>query len=61
MVTFTQQMGGFQTPNLSEVTKICTQHPECKDCPLLTQNLNIGGATVTCVTDRQKGVKNENN
>lgn len=31
-----------------EIYNICSNHPECKDCPFKTQDLNIGGSMIRC-------------
>lgn len=41
-------------PNNGEVMKICTQHPECKDCPLKEGDMNIQNYIVRCETGRMK-------
>ena len=40
--------------NNNEVIQICTQHPECKDCPLKEGNMNIQNFVVICETGRSK-------
>ena len=46
---------GGQIPNGDEVDKMCREHPECKDCPLKTQDMEIGGTMVRCLTGRSNG------
>ena len=41
-------------PSNNEVMKICTQHPECKDCPLKEGDMNIKNSVVICETGRSK-------
>ena len=42
------------TFNDNEVMQICTQHPECKDCPLKEGDMNIQNSVVRCETGRGK-------
>ena len=39
-------------PENDEVMKICTQHHECKDCPLKEGDMNIQNSVVRCETGR---------
>lgn len=40
--------------NNNEFIHICTQHPECKDCPLKEGDMNIQNSVVRCETSRSK-------
>lgn len=31
-----------------ELARTCSEHPECKDCPLLNENRKIGNIMVRC-------------
>ena len=41
-------------PENDEVMKICTQHPECKECQLKEGDMNIQNSVVICKTGRSK-------
>ena len=46
---------GGQMPNSEEVEKMCKENLDCKDCPLKTQDMEISGSMVRCLTGRSNG------
>ena len=56
-MVFTQNIQFDQMRSLEETQKICAEHPECKDCPLLTREIQAQNAIVICETGR---LKNQN-
>ena len=49
-----EHMGQWTNPyngqDMSEITKICAEHPNCVDCPLRDGTMSIQGNAVTCHT-----------
>ena len=37
-----------------DFVNICKEHPECKECPFLTQDINLKGGLTRCDTGRGK-------
>lgn len=48
-------INGMNMANSQEFMKICSEHPECKDCPLKDKDVQLQGGMTTCVTGRMKG------
>lgn len=38
-----------------EFMKICSEHPECKDCPLKDKDVQLQSEMTRCETGRAKG------
>lgn len=57
-MVFAQEIQYDQMVALQEAYKICTEHSECKKCPLLARDIQTKSATVRCETGRLKN-KNE--
>ena len=51
---FTRQFTNEDNMSLQQATKICMEHPECKDCPLLNGDMNVGNSVIRCETARMK-------
>lgn len=41
--------------NSQEFVKICSEYPECKDCPLKDKDVQLHGGLTRCETGRAKG------
>ena len=52
------QFQNMSVNNNQEAIKICSEHPECKDCPLKTSDININNIVTRCETGRTKGEDN---
>ena len=46
-----QQQVNFGMNN-QEFKRICAQHPECNNCPFLTQDMQLQGGMTRCETGR---------
>ena len=51
---FNQQFANENDMVLQKAAKTCAEHPECKDCPLLNGDMNVGSSVITCETARTK-------
>ena len=56
-MVFTQNININNVINNQEVMKICKEHPECKDCPLKDNDVQLKGGLTRCETGRGKGGK----
>ena len=39
---------------LQQAAKTCAEHTECKDCPLLNGDMNVGNSVIRCETARMR-------
>ena len=39
---------------LQQAVKTCSEHPECKDCPLLNGDMNVGNSVIRCETAKMR-------
>ena len=53
---FTQQINidNVIAAQTYEIMKICNEHPECKECPLKEQDIQLQSGLVRCETGRDK-------
>ena len=55
-MVFTQQVNfGANMANSQEFMKICSEHHECKDCPLKDKDVQLQSGLTRCETGRAKG------
>ena len=59
MNVFTQQVNFGNMGGNQEFMKICSEHPECKDCPLKEEDMQLQSGLTRCVTGRMKGDKKQ--
>lgn len=52
---FTQHINLNNMVTNQEFMKICSEHPECKDCPLRDSDVQLQSGMVRCETGRAKG------
>lgn len=52
---FTQYININNMAGNQEFMKICTEHPECKDCPLKDKDVQLQSGMTRCETGRSKG------
>ena len=48
----------MNTTNNQEFAKLCSEHPECKGCPLKDKDIQMKGGLTRCITGRGKGNNN---
>lgn len=54
-MVFTQQVNfGANMANSQEFMKICSEHPDCEDCPLKDKDVQLQGGLTRCETSRTK-------
>lgn len=44
----------INTASNQEFMKICSEHPECKDCPLKDEDVQLQSGITRCLIGRQK-------
>ena len=49
---FTQNININNMVNNQGIMKICTEHPDCEDCPLLNDDAKDSTSVITCETAR---------
>ena len=54
---FAQHININNVANSQEFMKICSEHPECKDCPLKDKDVQLQSGLIRCETGRAKGGK----
>ena len=52
---FTQHININNMAGNQEFMKICSEHPECKDCPLKDKDVQLQNGMTRCETVRAKG------
>lgn len=57
---FQQQVNFNNMALQQEFAQKCASHPECKDCELKTEDVNMQGSLVRCETGRMKDGENKN-
>ena len=55
---FTQHININNMAGSQEFMRICSEHLECKDCPLKDKDVQLQGGMTRCETGRVKGDKN---
>ena len=51
-MVFTQHININNMQGIQEFIKICTEHPECKECPLKEDDINLQGVMTKCETGK---------
>jgi len=51
---FVQHIDINNIADSQEFMKICSEHPECKDCPLKDEDVQFQGGMIRCETGRAK-------
>lgn len=52
---FVQHIDITNIADSQEFMKVCSEHPECKDCPLKDEDVQFQGGMIRCETGRAKG------
>ena len=52
---FSQHININNFVSSDEFMKICTEHPECKNCPLKDKDIQLKNGITRCETGRAKG------